>query len=123
MSSIQRELAHLFDIVRSALLIQEFIQSVDEATFQGDRMRQDAVIRRIEIIGEATRRISATFRTAHPEIPWQQMAGMRSKLIHAYDRGDLVEVWNVAQRDVPVLLTLLRPLVPPDEPDEEWRQI
>ncbi len=114
---MQRELAYLLDILQSAVLIREFVRDVDQDIFYQDRMRQDAVIRRIEVIGEATRRIPADFRTAHPEIPWQEMAGMRSKLIHEYDRVDLVEVWNVAQRDIPVLIDLISPLVPPDEPD------
>jgi uncharacterized protein with HEPN domain len=72
---MQRELAYLLDILQSALLIQEFFRDIDEDAFQRDRMRQDAIIRRIEVIGEATRRISMKFRAAHPGIPWQQMVG------------------------------------------------
>jgi uncharacterized protein with HEPN domain len=116
---MQRELAYLLDILQSALLIQEFIHGIDEDAFRRDFLRQDAVIRRIEVIGEATRRISPEYRAAHPEIPWQDMAGMRSKLIHEYDRVDLVEVWNVALRDIPALIALITPLVPPDEPDAD----
>ncbi len=114
---MQRDLAHLLDILQSAHKIQEFIQGVDEAGFLQDSMRQDAVVRRIEVIGEATRRISQEFRTAHPDIPWQQMAGMRNRLIHEYDRVDLLEVWVVAQHDIPALVARITPLVPPESPD------
>ncbi len=75
-------------------------------------------MRRIEIIGEATRRLSPEFRAEHPEIPWQDMAGMRSKLIHDYDKVDLHRVWEVVERDIPALITHIEPLVPPDIPDE-----
>ncbi|MHB0878085.1 MAG: HepT-like ribonuclease domain-containing protein [Anaerolineae bacterium] len=115
---MQRESAHRLDILQSALLIQEFARDLDEAAFHLDRLHQDAVIRRIEVIGEATRRISTPFRAAHPEIPWQKMAGMRSRLIHEYDRVDLVEVWKVIQEDIPELVAAVRPLIPPETPDE-----
>jgi uncharacterized protein with HEPN domain len=116
---MERDLVYLLDILLSARLIQQFTQDVDEEIFRFDQMRQDAVIRRIQIIGEATRHISPEFRKAHPEIPWQQMAGMRNKLTHEYRRVDLDQVWNVTQQDIPVLIMLLTPLVPPEGPDEE----
>jgi uncharacterized protein with HEPN domain len=116
---MQRDLAYLLDILQSAQFIQEFIRNMDEDAFRRSRLHQDAVIRRIEVIGEATRRISLEFRAAHPEIPWQDMAGMRSKLIHEYDRVDLVEVWDVAEHDLPELIVLIAPLIPPDEPDSD----
>jgi uncharacterized protein with HEPN domain len=59
-------------------------------------MCQSAIIRQLEIIGEATKHLSAAFRGNHPDIPWQKMAGMRDILIHAYDAVDLDEVWNAA---------------------------
>ena len=55
---------------------------------------QDALIRCLEVIGEATKRLSQDFRDRHPEVPWRAMAGMRDLLIHAYDRVDLEEVWE-----------------------------
>lgn len=119
---MQRELAYLLDILQSAQLIQEFIQDIDWNRFRRDQMRQDAVVRRIEIIGEATRRISMEFRAQHPEIPWQDIVGVRSKMIHEYDRIDWLEVWKVTQVDIPELIEKITPLVPPDEPDEDEAQ-
>jgi len=78
-------------------------------------MRQYAVTRCIEIIGEAARGISEEFRTEHPEISWKNMIGMRSRLIHNYDEIDLDVVWDVLQHDIPKLITQVEPLVPPEE--------
>ncbi|HFE52539.1 MAG TPA: DUF86 domain-containing protein, partial [Bacteroidetes bacterium] len=67
------------------------------------RMVQDAVVRQLEIIGEATRHLSKEFRSAHPAIPWSEIAGMRDKLVHDYFGVDLEIVWETAFRDVPAL--------------------
>ena len=66
-------------------------------------MAQDAVLRNLEIIGEASRRLDQTFRNAHPEIPWRDIAGLRNVLIHDYPGVNLAEVWRICQRDVPEL--------------------
>ncbi len=92
---------------------------MDRPTFDQDLKTQDAVIRRVEIIGEATRRLSLEFRAAHPDIPWQAMAGMRSRLIHDYDEVSLNLVWDVIQQDIPTLIAQVEPLIPPDEADED----
>jgi uncharacterized protein with HEPN domain len=113
-----RDPGYLLHILLSARLIREFVQGVNEEEFTRDLMRQDAIVRRIQIIGEATRRLSKAFRAAHPEIPWQDMAGMRSKLIHDYDKVDLHRVWEIVEHDIPALIAHIEPLVPPDTPDE-----
>ena len=71
--------------------------------FIADPRTQDAVVRNIEIIGEATRGVSDATRTAHPEIPWRDMADMRNKVIHDYFRTDLEVVWDVVTNDLPPL--------------------
>jgi uncharacterized protein with HEPN domain len=105
----------VLDILIAAQRIQTYMAGIDRATFDRDLMRQDAIIRRIEIIGEATRRLSPEFRANHPEIPWQDMAGMRSRLIHNYDEVSLNLVWDVLQYDIPSLIARIEPLIPPDE--------
>ena len=114
---MSRDLSAVLQMLQAARLIQDFVTGVDRDTFEHDVMRQFAVIRAIEIIGEATRRLSDAFRLEHAQIPWKDMAGMRSKLIHDYDTVDLVQVWEVIQTDIPALIAQIGPLVPPDEPD------
>lgn len=100
------------DILTAARLVQDFVQGLTREEFECDVKTQAAVVREMEIIGEATKRISQEFRSANPGIPWKKMAGMRDVLIHAYDEVDLEEVWNVVQVSIPQLIELLEPLVP-----------
>lgn len=64
---------------------------------------QDAVIRQLEIIGEATKNLSDGLRSAHPEIPWRRIAGLRDVLIHGYMGVDLAAVWEITQKNLPDL--------------------
>ncbi|MGE0813859.1 MAG: DUF86 domain-containing protein [Vicinamibacterales bacterium] len=63
-------------------------------------MRQDAIIRKLEVIGEAVKHLSDETRGRHPDIPWKQIAGMRDHLTHAYFGVDLALVWRVTERDL-----------------------
>lgn len=112
---MQRDVTYLLDILQAARLFQSYSSDGNKANFEQDVMRQDAIIRRIEIIGEAVRRISQDFPASYPAIPWTDMAGMRSRLIHNYDEVDLDLVWDVIERDIPALIAQITPLVPPDE--------
>ena len=71
-------------------------------------MLQDGVIRQLEIIGEATKRLSKGLRRQYSEIPWQDIAGMRDKLIHDYLGVDVKAVWLTAREDVPILQEQIR---------------
>ncbi len=106
---------YLKDILDAARLVRRFIQDVDQDTFNEDDMLQSAVVRQLEIIGEATKRLSPESRINHPAIPWQDMAGMRDILIHAYDHLNLNLIWNTATVYVPDLIRQIEPLVPSNE--------
>ena len=71
-------------------------------------------MRRIQIIGEAARKVSPEFKEDHPEFPWSMIIGMRNRLIHEYFRIIPEKVWEVVEQDIPVLIALLEPLVPPE---------
>lgn len=83
--------------------IKRYLANTDESSFKQDTMVQDAVIRQIEIIGEAVKRLSPAFRSSRKHIPWQDIARMRDKLIHDYFGVDVEKVWDTAQNDIPPL--------------------
>lgn len=88
------------------LHIRDAIEWVAEYTTDGkdaffaDRKTQDAVVRNLEVIGEAVKHVSTELKAAHPDIPWQQIAGMRDKMIHEYFGVNLKVVWEVVARDL-----------------------
>ena len=93
-------LKHILDAIAC---INDYIGSESHETFSEEKMIQDAVIRQIEIIGEATKRLSKEFRDMHAEISWKEIAGMRDKLIHDYLGVDIDAVWDTTKKDIPVL--------------------
>jgi len=93
-------LRHVLDAINT---IEEYLQGVDEEHFKTTRLLQDGTIREIEIIGEAVKNVSKDIRKSYPEVPWQDIAGMRDKLIHGYFGVDIEKVWDSAREDLPVL--------------------
>ena len=112
---MNRDRVYLLDILSAAGLAVSYAGGVSRESFLRDTKLQDSVIRRIEIIGEAARRISPETREALPGIPWSEMVGMRNLMIHDYDDVDLEIVWDTILQDLPRLITLIEPLVPPEE--------
>ena len=108
-----RDQGYLLDILLAARLVCEFVKGVSRTEFDESLLIQSAVIRQLEIIGEAAKRISPQGRVEFGEVPWQHMAGMRDILIHAYRKVDLTEVWQAATVSVPNLISKLEHLVPP----------
>ena len=92
-------LQHIRDALQD---IAEYCGSNHRA-FLDDRMRQDATLRKLEIIGQAVKNLSEGTRSRRPEIPWRQIAGMRDKVIHDYFGVNLEIVWAVVQKDLPAL--------------------
>jgi len=95
--------AYLRYILESIMLIQEYTRKVPKEQFLAQTHLQDAVIRRLEIIGEAVKSLPPGFRERHDDIPWQKIAGMRDVLIHEYFGVDLNLTWQTAKHDMPAL--------------------
>jgi len=92
---------YIEDILDSINAIGEFVEGMDFEEFAKDRKTIFAVIRGIEVIGEATKNIPKSIKNRYPEIPWKDMAGMRDKVIHEYFGVNLEVVWETAVRHLP----------------------
>jgi uncharacterized protein with HEPN domain len=98
---------YLDDILAAIADVAEFTGDMSYETFAADKKTVNAVIRSLEVLGEAAKHIPTSFRRKHPDIPWSKMAGMRDVLIHDYMGVDLKTVWKVAQERLPELKALL----------------
>ena len=110
-----RDDAIVLDIVLACRRILRFAAGFSRETFLADEKTQSAIVHQLQVIGEATKRLTTAFRESHSEIPWRDIARMRDRLIHHYDAVDLDEVWKTTETDIPDLLARLEPLVPDDE--------
>lgn len=103
----------LVDILERARRVERFT-AAGRAAFEESDMVQDAVLRNLEVIGEAAKRVPEEYRTRWPQVPWRRMAGLRDVLIHAYQDVESERVWEVCERDIPALRarieTILREL-------------
>ena len=112
---MQRDIAYLLDIMESKRLALDYVKGKTRVEFIDDLQCQDAVIRRLEIIGEAANRISEETRIGFPNLPWNDMIGMRNVMIHDYDDVDMAIVWETVQNDLPALISALEKLIPPED--------
>ena len=95
----RNEKLYLTDILDAIDRILEYT-SGGRTAFMENPMVQDAVVRNLEILGEAVRGVSPTTREAHPEIPWRKIAGTRDRVIHGYFRVDLDIVWEIVEKEL-----------------------
>jgi uncharacterized protein with HEPN domain len=107
---------YLHDILEAADSIASYIAGQSETSFSADLMRRDAVLYRLAVVGEAAGRLSKAARDARPDIPWKRIVAMRNILVHDYRGVDIVIAWDTATIHVPALVTVVRQMLPPDDP-------
>ena len=107
-----RDDAYLMDILESSRAAMEYMRGKSWDEFSKDPLLQDAVVRRLEIMGEAANRVSPATQKKYANLPWQAMKGTRNRVIHEYDSIELDIIWDIVQQDLPSLISELEKIVP-----------
>lgn len=111
---MSRDDAYLVDILESAKIALEYVAGKSWDEFYEDMQCQDAVLRRVEIIGEAARHVSPQTQKKYPQIPWRDLTVLRNLVIHQYDAVDINQVWDTVQNKLPSLVEEISKIVPPE---------
>ncbi|MEL7069243.1 MAG: DUF86 domain-containing protein [Cyanobacteria bacterium J06634_6] len=109
-----RDLQSLLDMLQSAEVVLAYLEGMTKDQFYDDEEKQDAVMRRMMVVGEAANRVSEETRLSLTSIRWPKVRGMRNRLVHEYDDIDLAIVWQTAQTILPELITKLQDAIPSD---------
>ena len=99
---------HMLD---NALKVRELARDLNQADLESDWVRTYALVRALEIIGEAADHVSESEQQAHPDVPWAQIVGLRNRLIHGYDAVDLGILWQIVTKDLPTLIEKLEAIL------------
>jgi uncharacterized protein with HEPN domain len=103
--------AYLWDMLQASRDILEFTRGVSLGEYNSNKMLQMAVERGFQILGEAARRVTESFKAAHPEIPWSSMVGHRNVIVHDYADLSPKRIWEVVEEDLPGLVQSLERLI------------
>lgn len=98
---------YLEDMLQFCLKVQEYSEGLDRQDFEYDGLRYDAILRNLELIGEAATHVPAEVRDSHPGIPWRQVIATRNRLIHGYLGIDNDTLWSIVQDDIRPLIEQL----------------
>jgi uncharacterized protein with HEPN domain len=113
MAPEEQDAAYLWDMLQAAREAVEILGELDARAFKQDKLRCRAIERTVEIIGEAARKVSRSYQTAHPEIPWRDIIGQRNILAHEYGQLDHGLLYKTVRDDIPQLVATLSKLLPP----------
>lgn len=111
---MRRDPSYLLDMVHAARDAIEFASGLTSQQFEQSPLHRNAILKSLEIIGEAASRLSAETKDAHPEIEWHKIVGMRHHLVHGYFNVNNARVWQVVKDDLPTLISQLESIVPPE---------
>jgi len=117
---VRDESLYLTDMLECIHKIESYTADGRDA-FLSTPMMQDAVIRNLEIIGEATKQLSPELRQASPDVRWQQIAGLRDVLIHGYMKVNLARVWTIIEQDLPDLKIKIAEILKETDKDKKTR--
>lgn len=112
-----RDGASLRDILEHGNKILDSLEGVSLDDFLSNEVLQDAILHRLQIMGEATKRLSWDYRNRYSHVPWRRIAGFRDIIVHVYDDIDMNLVWKIATKSVPALLEQLEALLIPGDDD------
>lgn len=102
-------------MAEAAEIALQHVEGLSREEFFRSRLHQGAVVRELIVLGEAAKGVSPGLQMEHPEIPWRSISGFRDVLVHQYRGIDLGRVWEILRGDLPRVLRLIRPLIPPTE--------
>ena len=111
MSAHRRDRDYLYDIWEAMDRITTYIGDLGYDQFMRDKKTQDAVVRNLQVMGDATQKLSRQLRETYPRLPWREIAGMRDKVVHEYFGINYDIVWTVADQEMPVLLPQIGAIV------------
>ena len=111
------ENALLLDMLLASREAQEIAHGATISDFRQNRILQLAILKAVEIVGEAASRIGANTREQNPDIPWSDIVGMRNRLVHGYFEVNLARVWETVEQDIPRLIAQLERLVSEERPE------
>ncbi len=112
MSALNRDLASLWDMNKAITDLQGFLENVSYEDYENNFLLQRGIERELEILGEAARRLSTQLRDQHPEISWSKIIGLRNVIAHQYEDVRIERIWEIVQKDIPILKAQLQPLLP-----------
>lgn len=117
--SERADIEFLADIKEAVVRLDAYTENLSYEQFLEDKKTQDAVVRNLEIIGEAAKNISEELKTMHARIPWKDLAGVRDKLIHHYFGVNFDIVWNIVKQELPQVLSQIEEILKTEYDQQE----